>query len=143
MLEESELQRALSENAALRLALKQAIEERDASAQKAAFATRRIEELQGKIRALMEQVALLERRIFAAKKERIDHHQQLDLEFAGAKRELDALQRELQGQLEAPSDATSNDGNKPSHRSQGQAHGQARPRFVHIDADAIDRHHGP
>jgi hypothetical protein len=113
VLEESELQRALSENAALRLALKQAIEERDASAQKAAFATRRIEELQGKIRALMEQVALLERRIFAAKKERIDH-QQLDLEFAGAKKELDALQRELQGQLGAPSDAPSNDGNKPS-----------------------------
>ena len=110
---ESKLQRALSENAALRLALKQAIEERDASAQKAAFATRRIEELQGKIRALMEQVALLERRIFAAKKERIDH-QQLDLEFASTKKELDALQRELQGQLEAPSDETSDDGNKPS-----------------------------
>ena len=56
----------LAVKAALRLALKQAIEERDASAQKAAFATRRIEELQGKVRALMEQVALLERRIFAA-----------------------------------------------------------------------------
>ena len=113
VLAESELQRALSENATLRLALKQAIEERDVSAQKAAFASRRVEELQGQIRALMEQVALLERRIFAAKKERIDH-QQLDLEFASTKKELDALQRELQGQLEAPSDETSDDGNKPS-----------------------------
>ena len=48
-----------------------------------------------------------------AGKKRIDH-QQLDLEFASTKKELDALQRELQGQLEAPSDETSDDGNKPS-----------------------------
>ena len=48
-----------------------------------------------------------------AGKKRIDH-QQLDLEFASTKKELDALQRELQDQLEAPGDASSDDGNKPS-----------------------------